>query len=351
MVPQFFVSTEECSRGKTVEFSHTRGIIQGFTNKQNFTGKRNWCYLYLKCPAGMFIRAYSQIVNKHKPYCTGFTRMTACYRRNCTYTVGKWACNLVESLSKSPLLLPQSSKMFVRIDYATISNDFWLYFEAIARHLRTFFNVVKDSETTGSITTPGFDHQLRFPRNLEISYVLLCPRNHSVMLSFPYFHMCLTTMFNEGGRLLLSATSIRYPWRELELWQTPRFYALEASIYKTSLLFRFTSFRFYSAFGFKGLFSYHPEDQAPHKHSSGLFNCSTHYDTFHQHLDCNLKVECQNQEDEREHCPFYNPLCKGSAYIQVRQKLPFFLAFFLSFVRSFFLSFFHSFFLSFFILY
>ena len=62
----------------------------------------------------------------------------------------------------------------------------------------------------------------------------------------------------------------------------------------------------------KLLFSFHPESQVPHKLSSGLYNCSVHhYWRFQQHLDCNLKVECEDGRDEAGHCPFSSPACQG----------------------------------------
>ncbi|PVD27184.1 hypothetical protein C0Q70_12338 [Pomacea canaliculata] len=49
---------------------------------------------------------------------------------------------------------------------------------------------------------------------------------------------------------------------------------------------------------------------------SGLWNCSVpHYNTFKQHLECNLEPECHGGEDEGPHCPYSSPVCNGSVAI------------------------------------
>ncbi|PVD27185.1 hypothetical protein C0Q70_12339 [Pomacea canaliculata] len=49
---------------------------------------------------------------------------------------------------------------------------------------------------------------------------------------------------------------------------------------------------------------------------SGLWNCSVpHYNTFKQHLECNLEPECHGGEDEGPHCPYSSPACNGSVAI------------------------------------
>ena len=58
--------------------------------------------------------------------------------------------------------------------------------------------------------------------------------------------------------------------------------------------------------------SFHPKSKTPQRLSSGLYNCSVdYYWTFKQHLDCNLKVECEDGQDETGHCPFSSPACHG----------------------------------------
>ena len=62
----------------------------------------------------------------------------------------------------------------------------------------------------------------------------------------------------------------------------------------------------------KLFFSFHPKTKVLHKLSSGLYNCSVdYYQTFGHHLDCNLKVECEDERDEGGHCPYSSPACDG----------------------------------------
>ncbi|XP_076454791.1 uncharacterized protein LOC143289631 [Babylonia areolata] len=43
-----------------------------------------------------------------------------------------------------------------------------------------------------------------------------------------------------------------------------------------------------------------------------MWNCSVdHYPSFHHHLACNLKTECEDGRDETGHCPFSSPECQG----------------------------------------
>ena len=63
---------------------------------------------------------------------------------------------------------------------------------------------------------------------------------------------------------------------------------------------------------FKLLFSFHPADRVPQRHSSGLYNCSVdYYWRFQQHLHCNLEVDCADGRDEAAHCPYSSPACTG----------------------------------------
>ncbi|KAL8591658.1 hypothetical protein ACOMHN_056774 [Nucella lapillus] len=59
-------------------------------------------------------------------------------------------------------------------------------------------------------------------------------------------------------------------------------------------------------------FSAHSRIERPGKLASGMFNCCvSYYSKFSQHLDCNFKPECEDGQDETEHCPFSSPACQG----------------------------------------
>ena len=88
-------------------------------------------------------------------------------------------------------------------------------------------------------------------------------------------------------------------------------YVLEAS--KVTLVWRVPSADCLgSVVCWRMYFSFHPRSEAPQTLSNGMFNCSVdYYWRFQQHLDCNLKVECEDGRDETEHCPFSSPACQG----------------------------------------
>ena len=74
-------------------------------------------------------------------------------------------------------------------------------------------------------------------------------------------------------------------------------------------------------------FSFHSKSKVPRKLSNGMFNCSVDdYWRFQQHLDCNLKAECEDGRDEAGHCPFSSPACRGwvasrnKCYMYVRES-------------------------------
>ncbi|KAL8617267.1 hypothetical protein ACOMHN_067704 [Nucella lapillus] len=63
---------------------------------------------------------------------------------------------------------------------------------------------------------------------------------------------------------------------------------------------------------FKLYFTFFAERYRPVKLPNGLWNCSVkHYASFHQHLACNLKTECEDGRDETGACPFSTPRCSG----------------------------------------
>ena len=319
-IPHFFIDVKDCAGYKVIVFNSTKGMIHGFTNSHNDRGFHiSMCYLQVTVPAGMYIRAYSRILDKSKLRCLNGARMTAYDSKTFLSLLGRWVCGNGLDDSRSPLLLMPGNRMFIKVEYA-MYNSFWLYFESILENLRESFNVKYDSPTTGYITLHGFDQQLYYSYKLRLSYTLHLLQTHIIMLSFPYFHLdfrlTMITTLSKQAFLKLFVLIGEGRWKQL--WRKYRPVYIKPKIYKTSLCFKFSS-NLFSSKGFKSLFSFHPVEQEPHTLSTGLFNCSRHYQSFHQHLDCNLRVECQNQEDEAEQCPFSSPLCNTSAYIQVKE--------------------------------
>ena len=104
---------------------------------------------------------------------------------------------------------------------------------------------------------------------------------------------------------------------EIDLWRQQNHRRTEVYIYNVSsvtLQWKRTRYMFHCvrSTSFTVLFSFHPGRRVPQRLSSGLFNCSVDdYWRFQQHLDCNLKVECEDGRDETGHCPYSSPACQG----------------------------------------
>ena len=321
-IPHFFVDIKDCAGYRVIVFNSTKGMIHGFTNKHDDKGTYNrMCYLQVTVPAGMYIRAYSRILDKSKLRCLKGAKMTAYNSKARLSLVGLWECSSNAERSRSPLLLAPGNRMFIMVAYSPVyKNNFWLYFESTEENLRESFNVKYDSPATGYITPHGFDQQLTYSRGLRVSYTLHLLQTHVIMLSFPYFHLNFIRARSVTPHITCSFLELfeyTSEGRWEKLWIKQRAVYIKPNIYKTSLRFKFVSYK-RPSLGFKSLFSFHPVEEEPHKLSTGLFNCTRHYQSFHQHLDCNLRVECQNQEDEAEQCPFSSPLCNTSLYVRVR---------------------------------
>ncbi|KAK7113214.1 hypothetical protein V1264_012549 [Littorina saxatilis] len=192
--------------------------------------------------------------------------------------------------------------------------EFWLYFKGVSVDLRETFEVVQYSNTTGHVALPGFQESLSYPWGLNISYVIHLPKKHTVMFSFSRFDLY-------GRRFIicedyLELTSIGINGEAKLLWRKCRTILVDAEVHNTSLALRFVSDLQDSRSGFKMLFSFHPSTDTPVKLESGLFDCSRHYTAFRQHLDCNLRQECEGGEDEADHCPHSSAQCTGGVLVQ-----------------------------------
>ena len=77
------------------------------------------------------------------------------------------------------------------------------------------------------------------------------------------------------------------------------------TVYHTNVLsFHFVSDGTEELFGFKLLFSFHPDSAIPAKTASGKWNCSlAFWPQFQMHFPCNMVEECDGGEDEAN-CPY-----------------------------------------------
>ena len=327
-IPNFFVSVHDCSEENIIIFSDTRGVIRGFTDRDNVTSMFSTCRFQVTVPQNMYVIAYSELLGTDGKHCKAKMGSLEAYGTNeFSYftSLGVWSCTGNIKHIRSPLLFGFGNELFIKytallkMNTADMLPNFWLHFESTPENLRKSFNVVRHSDSCGHITLHGFDQNLASIRGSNISYILHLPPSHVLMLSFPLFRLSSQQYYLNGECIgdfleLLSVTTEGHK----TLWIKCDAADIEATTLRTSVAFRFQSEQTRpQMIGFKALFSFHPSAEAPYKVSSGLFNCSRHYRTFRHHLDCNLRVECLHQEDEIGACPFSSSHCKGQIYLKV----------------------------------
>ena len=153
-----------------------------------------------------------------------------------------------------------------------------------------------------------------FKKESEIDYsssggifqtTLYTPLNHTIMVSFPKWSfyaidMNITTQYGDGQEITLWV-GFKYNVYDTFLWEA------------NNITMRWDDAPCLRKRGcFEMLISSHTKDRVPPRLSSGLYNCSVdYYWRFQRHLNCNMKVECDDARDETAHCPFSSPACNG----------------------------------------
>ena len=322
-VSHFYISIHDCAEDNTIKFRGTKGRIQGFINKHNFTGEFTVCCFQVTVPKFRHLRAYFEVLRAD----TGpsKTRLTLKVYDSLDFS-SRPTFSFLSSAQSSPLLFSSKNVLFIKCYTSnTVNNtemipEVWLHFESTTENLRKSFNVVHHSNSSGYITLHGFDQNLLSIRGSTISYKLQLPPTHVLMLSFPVFKLSrlIHAVNKKCTSDFLELSSVSKEGQKKVIWKKCDTVDIEAITQSTSMAFIFKSARTGLAVpGFKAVFSFHPSTEAPQKVSSGLFNCSRHFETFRYHLDCNLRVECLHQEDEAGTCPFSNSHCKGQIYLKV----------------------------------
>ena len=171
----------------------------------------------------------------------------------------------------------------------------------------TFF-IVKTSPTSGSIgivTNPNQSFSPLHSRN-----TLQVPAGNVAMISFAHFRN-----FRQPG----SSAGLTLSFRdrngsEVKVWKQRDHSYTETFVCDVGTVimqWKETPSHCYETHCFKMLHSFHPKSNVPQKVSSGLFNCSVdYYWRFKQHLECNLRVECQDRRDETGPCSISSPACR-----------------------------------------
>ena len=157
--------------------------------------------------------------------------------------------------------------------------------------------------------------------------------NHMIVFNFEQ-GMVLMMSFLDFRLFYLSILCYPYDYLEIGniqnnqehlIWRKCLHDGIPTDIYKRPVYLRFISQEAHPSYsrsmtkGFKFQYSVHNANDSVTRIRPGLFNCSHGvYDYFRAHLDCNMKIECVYNEDEREHCSFYNDNCPpGSLYFSV----------------------------------
>ena len=280
----FRVNASDC---KVARHPRSRqGVVYGFCSDSTF------CQFLVRVPRDMTVAVRIQAKRKK------------CKR-------GKWKSRLYNSWSQplnSPSLVintcgfPKSltsttNQMYV-IHYKNPMLK--MTFQAVPHTL----TVVHETHIGGYITTLFQD--LHCLTSVEVCENLTVRGDHAVMVSF-------VSMSNV--QLLRSASL--YLDREQRADLQPENYFFDD--YKGEQIFNTEQLRTCVTLVpkadadncFKMRFSFHPKHKVPQRLSSGLYNCSVDYFwAFQKHLNCNMKVECEDGRDE-EKCDFSSVACQG----------------------------------------
>ena len=173
---------------------------------------------------------------------------------------------------------------------------------------RPALNLTILTERFGFVTTPFFDGiSMKYPPNLKVStFITLTRQYSSILISFDIFALrydsiCIT-FFGEIDSTI----------RDNPLYRLCGTDMAHAKLFDISLKIEFVSKTQYGTIGFKMLFSFHTQEDGPRFTRSGHYNCSSpNYKLFKRHVECNLREECENNEDELG-CWYSSNKCKGA---------------------------------------
>ena len=215
----------------------------------------------------------------------------------------------------TPVILTRSNtlKFLIRTkpQCGSTPPQFRIYYQAIRKGLTDALHVVHTSPVSGYVQPVGLvpGKPYGFALGTDARYHLVLPEGQVVMTSIRLMQLTRTI----HCRAYLVVYSRSTDGQETLLWKTCHKTGIATRVYQTSLLIRFKVKSYTSNQGFKLLYTFHLQSQSPHKLPTSMFNCSvSHYPDFKEHLDCNLKQECEEREDEGGHCSFSSQRCNGS---------------------------------------
>ena len=158
------------------------------------------------------------------------------------------------------------------------------------------------SHTSGYITAANEETHSGHER-LALN-TLLVPAGNVVMISLAHLNTLvrLTLYFRDSNGSVISQ------WNQ---GRNGRFIVNVYNVSSVTLQLSNPAISCLQTYCLKLVFSFHSKSTAPQRLGSGLYNCSVDdYWRFRQHLDCNLKVECEDGRDESGPCPVTSPACR-----------------------------------------
>ena len=297
----FRVSVPNCKRpGYDPRSQH--GVVYGVCDDATA-----FCQFLVKVPRGMIVRAR---VRSFFPVCRDYWATELANRWSPNKYARKGFVSLRCSSAVHKDYLSTTEQMYVRhINRPMLQ----MLFEHVPFPFK--LNIVRTSNISGYVT-PLAPEAYSLQRR-DITATLTVPGGHVAMVSFGIFKMhygCFRRVFfrwNEQHKIPVDreeSVSIDYE-RLVRTYLTTQV--------KVQVNLNNNIPQDFNISCMKMLFSFQPENRVPQRLSSGLYNCSVDdYWRFQQHLDCNLKVECEDGRDEGGHCPFSSPACDGWVAVQ-----------------------------------
>ena len=259
------------------------------------------CFIHIEVPEGMFIQAWIDLT---EPCTWNWPYIIYASPHPFSKSPHRFPCHISSPL---PVLLSTTNHFYF---YTPTSYQFKrvrFRFKATESSLRDRLPVVFTSQLSGYMTSPGYNGVNGYPSSVDVTQELQVPTGYVIMVSFQW----LRSSMKESDACFVFAELLN---SSLVAPQTAVWKQCHNEVYKAMVIkIRYvTPNNLPVGKGFKMLFSFHPEADAPQKLENGLFNCSVgHYSSFRQHLDCNLEPECQEGQDETERCPYSSPACRG----------------------------------------
>jgi hypothetical protein len=232
----------------------------------------------------------------------------------------------------SPLVLAAGNTLYLLIQDMSVPADLTFYFTSVSTNrLEGDFVVEYLSNSSGYITLPGFHAHLNYPQGLTLTRRIELPPEQVLMLSSPRFQVHYRQFLKSKVPIYVDGCPLDVLELNTVLMGTVQLFktlcgdkGLHPTLFNSSIELSFVSNIFLNTYirpfasGFELLFSFHPSKASITQLANGRFNCSRHYAAFRQHLECNVRLECEGGEDETEDCPYTSHLCPpDSLFYQV----------------------------------